>query len=407
MPDVPDRPADDPPDGDLPLDDLTVDDESVTLTELVTPTARRGRVGIHPVVEVFASYGWRLLVIGAVAAALFWLLAELWVLVLTLVIAVYLARVLDTPTRWLRDRGAPPAAAALIAVLGMLAALGLMVALLVPRISEEFSALGPTLTQATDDVERWLIEDSPFDLNREDVEDLRATMADAARDAFQSSEGSVISGAIVAVEVLTGLILSLVTTFFILKDGSAFQQWCLGRLPAHRRPLATRLGARAWGTLGGYLRGVGILGTLEGFVLGVTIALVGGELAWPVAILTFFAAFVPIVGAVVSGVVAVLVALATAGTGPAVIVAVTALVVQQLDNDLLAPLIYGRSLQLHPLVVLFSIVVGGALFGLGGTILSVPVTAVIVNVLAEARSPGNHHHEGDGHDGAAPTTVTA
>lgn len=401
MPDVPDQPDDARADADA-IDD----DESITLTELVTPVARRGRVGIHPVVEVFAAYGWRMLIIGAVAASLFWLLAELWVLVLTLVIAVYLARVLDAPARWMRNRGAPPALAAFLAVLALLAAFGLLIALLVPRISEEFSALGPTLTQATDDVERWLIEDSPFDLNRQDVEDLRETVTDAARDTFSSSEGSVISGAIVAVEVLTGLVLSLVTTFFILKDGSAFQSWFVGRLPAHRQPLATRLGARAWGTLGGYLKGVGLLGTLEGFVLGVTISLVGGELAWPVAILTFFAAFVPIVGAVVSGVVAVLVALATAGTGPAVIVAITALVIQQLDNDLLAPVIYGRSLQLHPLVVLFSIVVGGALFGLGGTILSVPVTAVIVNVLAEARTPGNHHHDdGDGDTATAAASA--
>ena len=358
------------------------------LSALVTPVApapSRDRTRIHPVIEVFAAYGWRMLIIGAVAYAGFWLLSELWVLVLTLVIAVYLARVLDSPTRWLRSKGAPPALAALTAVLGLLGAFALMVALLVPRITEEFDALGPTLTEATDDVETWLVEDSPFDLSREDVKELRATVSDAARDSFQGSEGSLVSGAIVAVEVLTGLILSLVTTFFILKDGSAFQAWCLGRLPARRQTLANRLGSRAWNTLGGYLKGVGILGTLEGAILGVTITLVGGELAWPVAILTFFASFVPIVGAVVSGVVAVLVALATAGTGPAVIVAITALVIQQLDNDLLAPVIYGRSLQLHPLVVLFSIVVGGALFGLGGTILAVPVTAVVVNVLSEAR----------------------
>lgn len=369
-------------------DAANVDETSLTaLVTSVAPKASRSRVQVHPVVEVFAAYGWRLLIIAAVGVGLFWLLTELWVLVLALAIAVYLARVLDAPTRWLRTKGAPPALAALTAVLGLMASLGLLVALLLPRISEEFNALGPTLTEATDDVETWLIEDSPFHLSRQDVEDLRTTLEDAAKDSIQSSDGSLITGALVAVEFLTGLILSLVTTFFILKDGSSFQQWILGRLPAHRQDLGGRMGTRAWNTLGGYLKGVGLLGTLEGAILGTTIWLVGGELALPVAILTFFASFVPIIGAVVSGVIAVLVALATAGTGPAVIVAITALVIQQLDNDVLAPVIYGRSLQLHPLVVLFSIVIGGALFGIGGTILSVPVTAVIVNVLAEARAP--------------------
>jgi predicted PurR-regulated permease PerM len=146
------------------------------------------------------------------------------------------------------------------------------------------------------------------------------------------------------------------------------------------------MGAKAWTTLGGYLRGVAVLGTFEGIVLGITITVVGGALAIPVAIVTFLASFVPIVGAVVAGVVAVLVALATAGVGPAVIVAVVAIVVQQLDNDLLSPVVYGHTLELHPLVVLFSIVAGGALFGIAGTILAVPLTAMAVNVLAEARA---------------------
>ena len=110
----------------------------------------------------------------------------------------------------------------------------------------------------------------------------------------------------------------------------------------------------------------------------------GADLVVPVVVLTFAAAFVPFVGAIVAGVVATLVALATAGFGGAIIVAIVAVAVQQLDNDLLAPVVYGRALALHPLVVLFSIVAGGALIGFAGTVLAVPVTAVAVNVAAEA-----------------------
>ena len=112
--------------------------------------------------------------------------------------------------------------------------------------------------------------------------------------------------------------------------------------------------------------------------------MVGAPLVVPVAVLTFAAAFVPFVGAIVAGVVAVLVALATVGVGGAVAVALVALVVQQLDSDLLAPVVYGRALQLHPVVILFVITAGGALVGFAGTVLAVPVTAVVVNVAAEA-----------------------
>jgi predicted PurR-regulated permease PerM len=210
-----------------------------------------------------------------------------------------------------------------------------------------------------------------------------------------------VSGALVAIELLTGVLLAMVATFFILKDGPRFQNWVLRRLPGERRELARRLAARAWRTLGGYLRGAAALGALEAVAIGITLTVVGAELALPVAVLTFAAAFVPMVGAVVAGVVASLVALATAGFGGAVIVAAVALAVQQLDNDVLAPAIYGRALQLHPLIVLFAVVAGGALFGLAGTILAVPVTAVLVSVVSEAATGGQDGSPG-GQDEAAP-----
>ena len=103
------------------------------------------------------------------------------------------------------------------------------------------------------------------------------------------------------------------------------------------------------------------------------------------ALVTFLAAFVPVVGAIVAGVLAVLVALATAGGTGAIVVAVVAFVVQQLDNDVLAPVVYGRALELHPVVILLAILAGGSAFGLVGSFLAVPVVAVVVNVAAEAR----------------------
>ncbi len=185
--------------------------------------------------------------------------------------------------------------------------------------------------------------------------------------------------------MLIGAVLGLIITFFAIKDGDRFLIWARGLLPPRRRELADVLARQAWTTLGGYLRGAALLGVVEGAVIGLALTLVGAKLALPVAVLTFMAAFVPLVGAVVAGAVAVLVALATAGLDGALILLVVAVLVQQFDNDLLAPLVYGRALNLHPVVVLLAITTGGALFGLLGSFLAVPFTAVVVNVVAAGR----------------------
>jgi len=339
---------------------------------------------VHPVVERLAAYGWRVLVLGAVVVAALWLIGQLWILLLALVVAGLLARVLDAPARWLRAHRVPPGLSALLALLLFLGGLVAVGWGIVPAMADEFDSLGTTVEDALDDLEDWLVEDSPLDVTRRDLQDLRTQAGDAVSSALRSSGDTVVSGALVAIEVFTGLVLALISTFFFLKDGPRFQEGVLARLrPEHREP-ARRYAATAWQTIGGYLRGAALLGALEGAVIGLTLAIIGAHLVIPVVLLTFAAAFVPMVGAIAAGVVAVLVAFATAGFGGALAVAVVALVVQQLDNDLLAPVIYGRSLELHPLVILFSIVGGGALFGFAGTVLAVPFVAVLLNVGAEA-----------------------
>jgi putative heme transporter len=341
--------------------------------------------GIYPVVARVGAYSWWLIGAGIVLLAVLWLMARLWVLVLAAAVAVLLSRALDPPARYLRARGLPRALVAASVLLGFILALAGIVALLAPSIANEFDDLGPTIEDAIDDVENWLVEDSPFDVSRRDVRDFRDQADERVGDLIRSQSGTLISGTILVFEVFAGIVLALVTTFFILKDGDRFGQWFVARFPHRRRDLATRLGARAWRTLGGYLRGSATLGLIEGVIIGTTVWLVGGSLAVPVGVITFFAAFIPFAGALIAGVISVLVTLVTAGFGGAVVVAIVALVVQQLDNDLLAPWVFGKNLELHPLIVLVAITAGGTLFGAFGAFLGVPVSAVLINILAEAR----------------------
>lgn len=345
---------------------------------------RTPRREVNPTLVLAASYGWRLIVVAAVVVGAVWLLGELWVIVLALVVAAFVARALDAPTRWLRARGARPALAASVSLIGGIAVLVAIGWVVLPSVVDQVSEVGPTLDAAVDEVEDWLVDDSPFDISRSELAELRAEASDALGRSLRASSDSIASGAFAALEAVLGLLLALVTAFFILKDGERFQEWIVGRLPAERRVLARRVGSRSWSTLGGYLKGAAVLGLVEGTIIGITMAIAGASLALPVALITFVAAFVPILGAIAAGAIATLVTLSTAGFGAALVVLVVVVVVQQLDNDLLSPVIYGKALALHPLVILFSVVAGGALFGIGGTLLAVPVTAVVLNALDEA-----------------------
>lgn len=347
------------------------------------PTSRSFTV--HPTVERLAAYAWRLLVIAAAAGGVLLLVGRLWVVFLPLVLTAFITRVLAPPTRWMRARNLRPGLAAAVSLLGFLVILSAVTGAIGVTIGREAKTIAPTVSDGIDDIETWLVTDAPGDLKRSDIEDARQGVTRAVNSWARDSGSRLFSGAIVAFEVLFSIFLSLIVSFFALKDGNRFRSWILSQFPEDRRTHMVRLSDKAWATFGGYLQGAAILGVVEGVIIGVTLWLVGADLAVPLGALTFLMAFVPFAGAIVAGVLAVLVALATAGPTAALIVAVVAIVVQQLDNDLLAPLIYGKALDLHPVVVLLSITAGGALFGLAGTFLAVPITAIVMNVVADHR----------------------
>ncbi len=360
--------------------------EPVTTTTHLR-TSHRPRV--HPFVDRLGAYSWRLIGIGVVALAVVWLLGRMRTAVAPIVIAVLLTRALAPISNWLRRHRWRPSLAAVGAILAFFLLLAGVSAVIVPAVADEADSLGPTLTQAIDDVEDWLVDDSPFDVSRATVDQLRERASERVDALFSSAgdDGVVLDGAALVAEVVAAVLLALLLTFFMLREGDRFATWAIGHARPARRPKLRRAADSGWAALGGYLKGAALLGAVESVIIGATLFLVGGSLVAPVMLLTFCGAFIPIVGAIAAGVIAVLVALVTAGPFAALIVAGVAIVVQQLDNDLLAPVIYGKALNLHPVAVLLSVVAGGALFGIAGTILAVPVVAVAVNVSKELRSP--------------------
>jgi predicted PurR-regulated permease PerM len=351
-----------------------------------------------------SDVAWRVLVVLAAVVTLLWLIDRLRVAFLPVFIALLIATLLTPIAVRLEQRGVRPLVATIISFaffFGTLAALGSVV---IPRVAEEFDGLSATVAEGIDDIEDWLIE-GPLRLERDELNDYQSEVGEQAEEFLRSSSGAIAAGAVAVLEGVAGAVLALVLAFFFVKDGRKFQRWAVDHLPAHRVDLVSALAGRAWRALGSYLQGAAMLGIIEGIALSLAVALVGGRLAVPVGVLTFVAAFFPIAGAVVAGVVAVLVALVTAGVKGAAIVAIVALVVQQFDNDLLAPVVYGRIIRLHPALILVALTVGGTVGGIMGAFLAVPFAAVGSAVLSELWDRYGEDWKARRGTGAAPSVA--
>jgi putative heme transporter len=323
-----------------------------------------------------SDVAWRALVVLAALVALLLVLGRLQLVVLPIFIALLVAAALAPPARWLERRRVPTAlATAIVFIASFLIVVG-VVAAIVPAVVDEFRNLGPTLTKAGDDIEDWLV-DGPLELHRKDVREYREDLGDRVNRIAVGSSGGVVEGARTVLEVLAGGVLSLVLAFFFVKDARTFQRWGLKHVPVLHRANVREAGQKAWRTLGNYLLGAATIGLLEALVIGIAVWIAGGRLVVPVMVLTFAAAFFPIVGAIVAGIVAVMVTFVSSGFTPALIILVIVVLVQQFDTDLLAPIIYGRAVRLHPVVVLVVLTAGGAVAGIAGAFVAVPITAVV------------------------------
>jgi putative heme transporter len=325
--------------------------------------------------------------------------ARLRLVVLPLGLALLLSTFLAPPAQWLRSRGWPDALAAitvLATALLVLVAIGLLI---VPAVVDEFADLDVGLAGAADDVREWIL-DLPLPVPAEQVSEGISRVQDGLGDSADAFVAPLVSGAMVAVEVATGLVLAAVTTFFLLKDGDRIWAWFVGLLPPRRREDGRAIGERAWGALGGFVRGQTLVALFDAVLIGLGLVLMGVPLALPLAVLTFFGAYIPIIGATVAGGLAVLMALITDGIVAAGVVLGIVVVVQQLEGNVLQPAVVGRAIDVHPLAILFGVTAGGVLAGIIGAMIAAPLIAVAGAVLAYLRE--RSEADGDGDPQATP-----
>jgi predicted PurR-regulated permease PerM len=337
---------------------------------------RDPRARIPDWVVTFGGIAWRVLAIGAVAYFAFQLLRAVSVVAIAVAISLFLASVLWAPTRWLIDRGWPPLVAALSTMAGALVLIVGLGFATIPQLVSGFADLGGDLSSAADSVRRWLIV-GPLGLSETQVENYWS----AAQERLRAlAEEGLVPGATRAVEFITGTFLAIITTFFVIKDGRRMVRMLVDRLPEDTNDKVETAIRVGWDSLSGYMAGIAAVGLVDAVAIGLGLWIVGVPLVVPLSILVFFGAFFPLVGAFVSGLVAVAVAFVNGGVTDALIILALITAIQQLEGDVVLPLVFGQTLKLHPLLVLLGVAGGGIAFGLVGAFLTVPVIAVVVSV---------------------------
>lgn len=318
-----------------------------------------------------------MLVVLAVAG---FVVSKVALVVIPLVIALFPAAILLPLHERLRRLRLPGAAAALLTILIAIGVLVGVTTLLIPVVSAQLPELTEAVQVAAADLEA-LIASGPFGLDVPDLDTLLAQAREQFGAASQQLVGPALEAAGIAVEVVAGLLFGLAALFFYLKDGRRIAGALRDLMPRRWRPPADELGPRVWRAISGYVRGQLLIALADAVVIGIGLVVLRVPLALPLTVVVFVGGLFPIVGAFVSGLVAVLVGLAAGGVTTALLVLALVVAVQQLEGDVLAPIVFGSTVALHPLVVLVALTAGAVAFGLLGAFLAVPVAAALARVV--------------------------
>ncbi|HEX2180539.1 MAG TPA: AI-2E family transporter [Actinomycetota bacterium] len=333
--------------------------------------------------DAAAQYAWRWLLLCVALAGVLWLVAKLRLILIPCVAALIMATVLVPPYRLLRAKGLPRLPATLVVFLVPSLLLYLLARTAGPGLIDQFDQLGPALAQAIERAQDWISDRLP-DLQTESARVEARLREQLTRNSSEILSG-LVAGASMAIEAVAGILLTLTLLFFFVKDGDILAGAVLRPLPPRLGRQLRTVGPIVWSTLTSYVRGVVIIGAVNGVAVGLALLILDVPLVVPLMVLTFLGAFFPLVGAVLAGVAAVLVALVSQGVADALILAGVVLVVQQLEGDLVAPLVFSKAVNLHPVAVLTALTTGVVVAGAIGAVLAVPVAASIASSFTALR----------------------
>ncbi|RWA15392.1 hypothetical protein MBRU_10105 [Mycolicibacterium brumae DSM 44177] len=331
---------------------------------------------VTPGVRKSAAWAWRLLVLLAALVALSWVVAQLKVIVVPVMIAVMLTALLVPAVDWLDEHRVPRGLAVAFIMLGGMATIGGLLTFVVNQFVKGLPDLTVQVNRSVDSAKEWLTE-GPLGVSSEQIDTAGAQAIDALRENQSTLTSGALSTAATLTEVVTGALLVLFCMIFFLYGGRGIWEFVVKAVPAANRPRVDDAGRAGFHSLIGYVRATFIVALVDAIGIGAGLAIMAVPLALPLASLVFLGAFIPIVGAVVTGFLAVIVALLTKGVFYGLATLALILAVQQVESHVLQPLVMGRAVSIHPLAVVLAIAAGTVQAGILGALLAVPIVAFL------------------------------
>ncbi|MEU8966109.1 AI-2E family transporter [Streptomyces sp. NPDC048491] len=356
--------------------------------------------------RVAAAVGWRLLVLAGSIYVLTQIISAVSLVVLAFVAALLITALLQPTVARLKRMGLPRGLATALTAISGFVIMGLVGWFVVWQVMDNLDDLSSKVRAGIEELKRWALN-SPFHVTEDQINQIAKNLSDTIGANTNEITNAGLQGVTVLVEVLTGILLAMFSTLFLLYDGPKIWQWVLNLVPEAARPGVAGAGPKAWRTLTAYVRGTVIVALIDAICIGIGIYFLGVPMAVPLAVFIFLFAFIPLVGAVVSGALAVVVALVTDGVFNALMVLLVVLAVQQIEGHVLQPFILGRAVRVHPLAVVLSVAAGGLVGGIGGAVVAVPLVAVTNTVVGYLRkySRENALRSAQAVEGAPPAAV--
>ncbi|MFI6939640.1 AI-2E family transporter [Streptomyces sp. NPDC050418] len=336
-------------------------------------------------IRVAAEAGWRLLVLAGALWVLMRAISSVQLVVFAFVAALLITALLQPTVARLKRMGLPRGLATAVTFIAGFVIMGLVGWFVVWQVMDNLDDLSSQVQRGIDELKDWLI-DSPFHVTDDEINDIAKNLRDTIGTNTEEITSAGLAGVTVMVEILTGILLAMFSTLFLLYDGKRIWRWTLKLVPAAARPGVAGAGPRAWRTLTAYVRGTVIVALIDAIFIGIGIYFLDVPMAVPLAVFIFLFAFIPLVGAVISGALAVVVALVTQGVFTALMALIVVLAVQQIEGHVLQPFILGRAVRVHPLAVVLSVAAGGMVAGIGGAVVAVPLVAVTNTVVGYLRT---------------------
>ncbi|OKI52967.1 AI-2E family transporter [Micromonospora sp. CB01531] len=339
-------------------------------------TTSRDDADVPHALRIAAAWSWRLIVIGLVAWALLKIVGTIRIVIIPLAIALLLSALLAPAVGWLLKARFPRSLATGVVLVGGLAAVVGTLTLVVNEFIAGVPELSDKSSQGVRQIQSWL-KTGPLHVSDRQINHYIDEAQKWISGNSKTFTTSALSTAATLAEVLTGTILVLFATFFFLRDGNKIWRFLVRLLPVAARWKVDDAGRASWATLGAYVRATVLVAFIDAVGIGIFLVIFNIPFAFPLAALVFLGAFIPIVGAALSGGVAVLVALVDSGPVTALIILGAVIGVQQLEGHVLQPLIMGRAVAIHPLAVIIGIAAGVVLAGIAGALVAVPLIAVL------------------------------